>query len=479
MVIAAGYLRVSTEEQAEQGISIPAQKNRILSYFAAQGWELYDFYIDDGFSGKDLNRPNIQRLINDAKKQKFKAIVVIKLDRLSRRQKDVLYLLEDVFDANHIGFKSVLEPFDTTTPFGKAAIGMMAVFAQLERETIIERVKDAKRESAKQGRFMGGRAPYGYKHIPGSKTVEINDLEAPIIRFIFDAYMNRHGYQNIADQLNTLGTPPPATAAQWQRSTIRAIVNNPFYAGLIRHKDTLYDGKHQPIISREHFYDIQNRKKAQFTSKSTTGLLTGIIYCSECGARMRLKSVWKNPRNPVEKISYYVCYSQDKSSQTMIRDIHCHSGYKRANELDDTVIKCLFQYMYNECLLKEISNDLLKNNMLPKQDAAVQIKKELENINAKKNKWYNAFENDLLTYDEFSDRIKKLHDRRNYLEKQLKISEANSQTPAIEKTEVINLLKNFRKIWGFADPMEQRQIITNLIDSVRVSKNNEIEILFT
>lgn len=141
IVRAAIYVRVSTEEQAEHGISIPAQKSRLISYCKTQGWEIYDFFIDSGYSGKNLERPAMQRLIEDARNRKFNTALVLKLDRLSRRQKDVLCLLEDIFEPNNIGFKSATESFDTTTPFGKAALGMMAVFTQLERETIIERIR--------------------------------------------------------------------------------------------------------------------------------------------------------------------------------------------------------------------------------------------------------------------------------------------------------------------------------------------------
>jgi len=146
MMTVAGYVRVSKEEQAEKDISIPAQKSRIMSYCQSQGWELHDLYVDDGYSAKDLNRPEMKRMIKDVTSKKFNTIVVVRLDRISRSQKDVLYLIEDIFEPANIGFKSVTQTFDTTTAFGKAAIGMIAVFAQLERDQLIERVGEAKKK---------------------------------------------------------------------------------------------------------------------------------------------------------------------------------------------------------------------------------------------------------------------------------------------------------------------------------------------
>lgn len=482
----AAYLRVSTEEQAEQGISIPAQKARITAYCQAQGWNLYNFYIDDGYSGKNLDRPAMQKLIADAKDQAFAAIVVIKLDRLSRRQKDVLYLIEDVFEPNHVGFKSVSEPFDTTTPFGKAAIGMMAVFAQLERETIIERVKEAKKEAARQGRFMGGPVPYGYKHIPGGKSVDIDDLESQTLRFIFDEYLTSgKGYQYIADCLNARGIRPPNTAREWNRSTVRFILHNSFYAGYIEHKGKLHKGKHPPIISDEQFLAAQKIQsvRSSYDSSQQSGLLTGLLYCAECGARMRLKRVWKNPRNHKEKVAYYICYSQDQGSKSMTKDTNCRCGYKRAIELDKAVIEELHRYSYNQNILKDVADKLLQPfNKAYINRAINQAQKELDGIQRKLDKWYEAFEQETITANDLIDRIKGLRDRRTYLENQLSEYQAiikKNRTEAASTQEIISMLTSFDTIWNHSTDEERRKVLLNLISSIYVSKDDSIEIIFT
>lgn len=485
MTIAAGYLRVSTDEQAEHGVSLPSQKSRIIAYCQSQGWILHDLYIDDGYSGKSLHRPAMQRLIADAKEQKIGAVIVIKLDRLSRRQKDVLYLLEDVFEPASVGFKSVSEPFDTTTPFGKAAIGMMAVFAQLERETIVERVRDGKKEAAKQGRFMGGPIPQGYKYNYETKKLEIDPLQADVVRFIFSEYVNSgKGYQHIADSLNERHTPPSGCAKEWGKGTIRMMLHNPFFAGLVKHKGMMYKGQHPGIITEEQFNRVQNIQiiRSNYHLESESGLLTGMIYCGECGARMRMKKVWKNPRNPKEKVSYYICYSHEGSCKEMIRDINCRCGYKRAPEIDAAVIGHLHQYSQNIKLLKETTNKLLNSSTTKHlTKAMIQATKELDGSKRKLDKWYDAFEKDIISANELNRRIKDLGEHRVYLEgKIVECSQAielnNKQTATAD--EVIKTLHTFSGIWDNATNEEQRQILLNLINKVSISKNNDIHIDF-
>ena len=136
---AAIYIRVSTIEQAQEGYSIGEQKERLIAYCKAQDWIIADIYIDGGYSGSNLKRPAIQKLMSET--HKFDIVLVHKLDRLSRSQRDTLYLIEEIFLPNKIDFVSMQESFDTSSPFGKAMIGLLAVFAQLEREQIKERLR--------------------------------------------------------------------------------------------------------------------------------------------------------------------------------------------------------------------------------------------------------------------------------------------------------------------------------------------------
>ena len=166
------YCRVSTVEQAEHGYSLDEQKTRMESYCTAMGWTIYRVYTDGGYSGGNTDRPALQMMIRDIQDGKIDRVLVWKLDRLSRSQLDTLYLIEKVFLASGVDFVSMQENFDTGTAFGRAMIGMLAVFAQLEREQIKERMMVGKVARAKNGYWQGGGiVPIGYDYKDGKLCV--------------------------------------------------------------------------------------------------------------------------------------------------------------------------------------------------------------------------------------------------------------------------------------------------------------------
>lgn len=174
------YVRVSTLEQAEGGYSIDEQIDTLTKYCEIKKWSVEKIYKDGGYSGSNTDRPGMKRLIQDAKRKKFDSVLVYKLDRLSRSQKDTLYLIEDVFNAYNIAFMSLQENFDTSSAFGKAMIGILAVFAQLEREQIKERMSMGKRGRAKAGKAMSWSiVPFGYTY--ENDTYIPDPIQAPIL----------------------------------------------------------------------------------------------------------------------------------------------------------------------------------------------------------------------------------------------------------------------------------------------------------
>ena len=182
------YARVSTQEQALHGSSIEEQHSRMRSYCDALGWEVYKVYTDAGFSGSNTHRPALQELLRAVSEHKVDKVLVYKLDRLSRSQRDTLELIEDHFLANGVDFVSMSENFDTSAPIGKAMVGILAVFAQLEREQIKERMMMGRQARAKKGKYNGSRTdPIGYDYVDGSLV--INEYEALQIRRIYDLFL--------------------------------------------------------------------------------------------------------------------------------------------------------------------------------------------------------------------------------------------------------------------------------------------------
>ena len=198
------YVRVSSAEQAKDGYSIDEQIQRLKSYSMAMGWKDAKVYTDPGFSGASLDRPALKELISDVKANKITRVVVWKLDRLSRSQKDTLYLIEDVFRANGCDFVSMTENFDTGTPFGVAMIGILAVFAQLEREKIKERMSMGKAGRNREGKWRGGgNVPIGYRYEGGE--LQVDPFEAMQVREAFDLLLSGVGTYTITETTTPSG----------------------------------------------------------------------------------------------------------------------------------------------------------------------------------------------------------------------------------------------------------------------------------
>ena len=173
------YTRVSTEDQAREGFSLEVQRNYLLQYAKNFGWDIFcsmsgrDVYMDDGYSGGNMDRPAMQRLLFDARSKRFDMVLVYKQDRLSRKLKDLLAILEE-FESLGIGYKSATEPFDTTSSAGKMAIQMLGSCAEFERNRLVERVFPGMVIGVKRGHWQGARfAPFGYTYNKAKKLLEV------------------------------------------------------------------------------------------------------------------------------------------------------------------------------------------------------------------------------------------------------------------------------------------------------------------
>ncbi len=175
------YIRVSTEDQAREGYSIQAQKNKLEAYCVSQGWDIVGLYVDDGYSAKDLERPEMKRMLAHIEQGLIDCVLVYRLDRLTRSVLD-LYKLLEIFERHNCKFKSATEVYDTTTAMGRMFITIVAAMAQWERENLAERVRMGMQEKARQGKWVINVAPYGYDIDRSTDTLVINQQEAVIVR---------------------------------------------------------------------------------------------------------------------------------------------------------------------------------------------------------------------------------------------------------------------------------------------------------
>ena len=344
MNLTAIYIRVSTQEQATEGYSISEQTDRLNKYCEALKWRVYRVYTDAGYSGSTTSRPALQSLITDVKGHKVNRVLVYKLDRLSRSQKDTLQLIEDVFLANGVDFVSMNENFDTSTPFGRAMVGILAVFAQLEREQIKERMFMGKQARANTGQYSAGKAPIGYDYIPGTKNeparLIVNDFEKLQIQKVFNDYANGVTASKIAEGLNAAGMTHKYGI--WMPKTIRGIIESKTYLGYIKYCNVWYKSDHEPLISEALFNACQTIHEKHVADhvaynrrpgKATT-FFGGLLVCAQCGEKYTKTTTYSNGK----KYAYYRCSTHGNENNRARAKVECHNKQWRLKELDDLLI---------------------------------------------------------------------------------------------------------------------------------------------
>lgn len=441
---AALYIRVSTDAQFEEGYSVDAQKEMLEGYCKSKNIKNYDFYIDGGFTGSNIERPEMQRLIEDVKSGKISHVIVYKLDRLSRSQKDTLYLIEDVFNPHNTDFVSLNENMDTSTPIGRAMLGIMSAFAQLERETIRERTRMGMKERVKNGLWMGGgRIPFGYDY-DKNKGVLVPNKDAQTVRKVYDLYLQGYSTDRIA---KIVGLKYDRLAMQ--------ILTRKTNAGYICYNGEEYLGQHEPIISLETYQKTMDMIKERSIQRIATSnyLLTGLVYCGKCGAKMRYQKWGKYGVK-------LVCYSQQKSKPYLIKDPDCDNEKVWADEVEDAVVKDLFKMSLEQNQNKKTEQTVDTIDLLRQQyDACSNKIKRLYNL-------YAQSSNDLLlsTIEENQEELKKIQTQIKHEQERKAITNKMIETK--------KMISNIKDAWDYMTIQERQNLMHQCIEKIVINDNN-------
>jgi site-specific DNA recombinase len=298
LLVCAIYTRKSTSEGLEQEFtSLDNQRESAENYIKSQqheGWtvckELYD---DGGFTGANIERPGLQRLLAHIKEGRVNCVVVYKVDRLSRSLLDFSQLLE-FFDKNNVVFVSVTQQFNTNTSMGRLTLNILLSFAQFEREIISERTKDKMGAARRRGQWLGGRTPFGYNKDETTKKLTILSEEADIIKEIFELYLRGNSTREVANIINNSGIKTREYTAKsgkkfgknpFTSNRISYILHNYTYLGKVEFDGKIYDDQQPSIIDEATFVKAQRRMgqyktdHIQAENVEFTGLLTGILQC--------------------------------------------------------------------------------------------------------------------------------------------------------------------------------------------------------
>lgn len=456
------YVRVSTAHQAEEGYSIPQQIERLQKYCEAMGWIIVKIYTDDGYSGGSLDRPAMNEMIKEIEAGHADIVLVDKLDRLSRSQFDTLYMIQKVFDAHNVAFVSRNEAFDTSTPFGKAMVGILAVFAELERSRIRERMMDGQEGRAKEGKFRGGGSvPTGYDYNKDTGLLEINEYEAMQVREVFDLFINRMPIFTIMTHMNNKGYR--TKYGEWKEQTIRGMVSRRIYIGEITHKGKVYEGQHEAIISLETFEKAQKivEERAKENANRQIGRaykspLGGIIYCGNCGSRYHFRSGATNADGT--RRNYYTCYSRSKGDKKYIKDPNCRNKNYRDKELDAIVFEEIRRLKTDPEYIPAVRSSVDNTQKIE------MIENRIASIESQISRFMDLYSVGGMELESITAKVKPLSDEK----KSLMIELEGIETPEepISVSDIHSLVDAFEKVAEEGDCQKIHAVVSTLIDKI-------------
>ncbi len=483
----------------------------------------YEIYVDEGFSGGNIDRPEFKRMIEDIKKSKnFKALICYKIDRISRSLTDFT-TLQQKLEKKDIHILSASEGFDTSTPWGVAVLNILMIFAQLERNNVSERIKDTMLHYAKSGRWTGGTTPLGFE----SKSITYRDnfnqeknmtvlspikKEIEIVEIIFNKYIELRSLNSVVTYLvqNDIKT---RKNFQFSVSTVRNILINPVYViadidsfnFFKRNNCDIYNdekafnseygvipynredkkkniekpinewliaiGKHKGIIDGKTWVMVQNilKENSQKSPRLGTakyGVLSGLIKCNNCGSTMRIKGGRINASGVQD--FYYVCSLKETSKRKKC-DIKNISGLKA----EQTIIETLYEYSKNIPF-----NSLIERNNIHITYSNNDTKKNLDKLNLEINKIKIAIDNLLDKLSQSSDenvdkiifnKLSELNKEQVALEDKKAILELEHNKEKINNLNLLSLQEAFKNIKDFntiEDIKQKRNIIKLLIEEI-------------
>lgn len=452
------YVRVSTKEQAIEGYSIGEQTERLQKFCEAHDWQIFRIYTDAGFSGADTNRPALQELLSDVRAGRITKVLVYKLDRLSRSQKDTLKLIEDEFLQHNVAFESMTEKLDTGTAHGRAMIGILAAFAQLEKEMIHERMSLGIEARIKEGKWRGGfKVPFGYDYDQDQGKLVINEYQAMIVRYLFQQFTEGRSISAIAKDLETKGWQ--LSNGKCNRRSLQYILQNKTYCGYLKHGSEWLCGLHTAIIDEDTYNSAQAILKGHIASNTSpqTTLLGGLLYCGQCGAR------YGKTKTGTSKYGYrykYGCYSRSKKVPSMVKDPDCRNKYYDMADLDTLICDQIRKLALDPAYLQQLKEST-KQSDTAQQITAIQ--QQIRHINSQLSRFMDLYGLGKYSIEDLDAKTQPLMEQRNKLQQELTMLQA---TKTITDDQVLQLVRSFDEAMTASNMEEKQRIIHILIDKI-------------
>ena len=504
---AALYIRLSKEDESEgPSQSVQNQESLLREFVQQHRLNVYDTYVDDGWSGTNFDRPSFQRMIADIEAKKVNMVITKDLSRLGRDYIMTGHYMERYFPEHRVRYISLLDGIDTgvdstandITPF-------RAIMNDMYAKDISKKIKSVKRDKQRKGQFIGGKPVYGYKMHPTEKNKIVIDEEvAPVVRRIFALALSGMSCRNIATLLNQEGVPTPATYANlpvarpgpytglWSSERISDMLQNETYIGnmvqgrsvKISYKSkkclrqdpanwVVVEGTHEPLVDMETFRKVRLLVNSRKHTRSRTYdfLLKGLIFCHECGYPLAVLNR-KNARG--EDVLYFVCRTYQRFTKAGV--CTCHSIKEKT--VTDAVIAKVREvceaYLNPDELLpvaREAVENAGKQSSLETELQALQSK--IDSLTANLDQMYTDRLSGLLPESDFQRIFSRIKLERERLEAKRQELELRQKSPVRSKDRARELVQRFIETAG-----ESRELLVSLIERVELTEDKEIIIKF-
>ncbi|MCL2354398.1 MAG: recombinase family protein [Oscillospiraceae bacterium] len=478
------YVRVSTEEQAQEGFSIRGQTEKLKAYALLKEWDIYNIYSDEGISGKNIvERPAINRLIEDIKKGNVNNVLVFKVDRLTRSTKNLIELV-DLFEEHNCVFNSLTESIDTDTPSGRMFLKIIGIFAEFERENLACRLQLGFERKVKEGYTLASNSiSYGYTRKNGQKIQEIEPEEVKIVKEIFAMYLDDNMSMNkIARTLNKREVKTKQSSSEWMGITIKKILTNPTYIGKVRYslrdKNKYFeaDGHHEKILTDEIFYRVQkkieNSTRVSYKKRpKEENYFCGILVCDLCGSKFTTHSTSKSKAGE-EKIyrTAYRCskknsYSEDICKCFEISHIKMESAFTKYIEqindftdAGDINIETEGKTSKEREQLKYISS----------------CEKKLENLQNGKKRVMEQYVSGEITFEEYREMLEISNKKSEVLENEIqKLSTEMAEVKEDDSISNKDVILNLKENWEYLNNKERMIFLQKFVKKIVVAVEKE------
>jgi site-specific DNA recombinase len=491
----AVYTRKSTDEGLDSDFnSLDAQREAGEAFVASQrseGWAcLPDRYDDGGFSGGDMERPALQRLLKDIEAGKVDCVVVYKVDRLSRSLLDFARIME-TFERHGASFASVTQQFNTSTSMGRLMLNVLLSFAQFEREIIGERTRDKMAAARKRGKWIGGTPVLGYDIDREAKRLVVNEQEAELVRSIFGAYLETESLIRTVAELDKRGIRMKSWTSKkgrshggkpFDKSALWRLLTNVVYVGKVRYGGEVYEGEHEGLLEPALFERAQgligrNGRTYGANVRNRNGaILARLLWCPACGKHMTHVVKRKNGR----AYRYYTCMGAQKRGWKT-----CPTKSIPAQEIEDFVVARVKEMGRDPALVEETARQVcgLRAARGPELEAEhARLRDELTGVRTELRTLVHALGRTGSDSAAVTARIVELEERAGRIERRM--TEAREEILAIEHETIDSgdlaaALAHFDPVWDVLFPREKRRILGHLIERVEWDRAaGAIEIVF-